>query len=126
MKRVFTEEVGWDVFGSVDEVKREQNKYELEYECGTVTSSTQEVIRFIRVKDVKEVMIQMVNELRESNQLIYLDNLHEDNLWLHVSADKGGKSTKLILQVINQQDRHSIDYAKLLAFYEGKDNRVNI
>ena len=59
------------VFGSsVDEMQREQNKYELEYECGTVTSSTQDVIHFICVKDVKQVVQQMVNELRNSNQLI--------------------------------------------------------
>ena len=81
---------------------------------------------FVRVKDVKAVVSQIVNELRKVNQLIYLDNLEENSLWLHLSADKGGKSTKLILQIINQKNRHSIDNAKLLAYYEGKDDRRNI
>ncbi|XP_072025156.1 uncharacterized protein [Amphiura filiformis] len=59
-------------------------------------------------------------------QLIYLDNLQANKLWLHVAADKGGKTTKLILQVINQKDRHSIDFAKLIGYFEGKDNRANL
>ena len=41
---------------------------------------------------------QMVTELGKARQLMYVDNLPEDNLWIHASADKGGKSTKLILQ----------------------------
>ena len=50
----------------------------------------------------------MVTELGKARYLMYVDNLPEDSLWIH--ADKGGKSTQLILQVINQNDRHSINY----------------
>ncbi len=106
LKRVFTDEVGWDVFGSVENKQKELRKMEFEYECGTVTSSTGEVVHFVRVKDVREVVKQLVGELYKADQLTYLQNLQEDKLWLHVSVDKGGKSTKLIMQVINQQDRH--------------------
>ena len=40
LKRVFKDEVGWDVFGSVDQLQQETRKMEFEYECGTVTSNT--------------------------------------------------------------------------------------
>ena len=63
----------------------------------------------------------------KSNNLCYLNNLPSDTLWLHVSGDKGGKSTKLMLQIINSHDRHSIKKAKLLGLFEGgTDNRYNI
>ncbi|XP_072044374.1 uncharacterized protein [Amphiura filiformis] len=126
LKRVFRDEVGWDVFGSLDKMQKEQRRMEFQYECGTVTATTGEKVHFVRVKDVKEVVTQLVTELLKAGELLYLNNLGQKSLWLHVSADKGGKSTKLILQVINQKDRHSIDNAKLLAYFEGKDNRVNM
>ena len=126
LKRVFSNETGWDVFGSVDNLQKETKKIELQYECGTVTASTGEIVHFVRVANVKEVVFQLVNELRKAQQLIYLDNLDTDALWLHIACDKGGKSTKLILQVINQKDRHSIDFAKLIGYFEGKDDRYNL
>ena len=57
---------------------------------------------------------------------MYLDNSNKNCLWLHVALDKGGKTTKLILQVINQKKKHSIDNAKLIGYFEGKDDRVNL
>ena len=39
LKRVFTDEVGWDIFGSVGELQLELKKIEFEYECGTVTDT---------------------------------------------------------------------------------------
>ena len=126
LKRLFTDEVGWDVFGSVEKLTKELKQIEFQYDCGTVTSSTGNVVHFVRVLDVKEVVSSMVNELRKANELIYLDNLEPDHLWLHAAADKGGKSSKLILQVINQKRRHSMDVAKLIGYFEGKDNRANL
>ncbi len=126
LKRVFHDEVGWDVFGSVGSLQNELKDIELEYECGTVTSSTGDLVHFVRVKDIQQVVCQLVNDLRTANQLVYLNNLDEDCLWLHVATDKGGKSTKMILQVINQSRRHSMDFAKLIGYFEGKDDRWNM
>ena len=126
LKRVFTAEVGWDVFGSVGELEKDLKKMEFAYDCGTVTSSTGEVLHFVRVDSIKEVVTQLVNELRKAGEIVELDNLKSDHLWLHAACDKGGKSTKLILQVINQRSRHSMDLTKLIGYYEGKDNRVNL
>ena len=78
------------------------------------------------MSDIRQVVHQIVDNLRKANQLINLENLEEHSLWLHVALDKGGKSTKMILQVINQKNRHSIDYAKLIGYFEGKDNRSNL
>ena len=44
-------------------------------------------------------------------------------LWVLLTGDKGGKSTKLLLQFLNCKEQHSIHTACLLAIYEGdKDN----
>ncbi len=47
LKRVFTAEVGWDVFGSVGALQDKLKQVELDYECGTVTSSDGESAHFV-------------------------------------------------------------------------------
>ncbi len=126
LKRVFTMEVGWDVFGSVEELQSELKEIEFKYECGTVKSSTGELVHFVRVSDIKEVVTQIVSDLYKSDELVYLNNLDVNSLWIHIAADKGGKTTKLILQIINQKSRHSIDFAKLIGYFDGKDDRNNL
>ena len=126
LKRVFKAEIGQDLFGSETRLRDELQTMEYTYECGTVTSLTGDIIEFVRVKDVKEVVQHTVSELYKCKQLMNLDNVPPETLWLHISGDKGGKSTKLILQVINSKERHSIKFAKLLGFFEGKDSQDNI
>ena len=126
LKRTFKTEIGRDTFGSEGRLKNEIRDMEFTYECGTATSPCGDTINFVRVKDVLEVIKRMVTQLQETNRLVCLSNLPPETLWLHVSGDKGGKSTKLILQVINSKDRHSIQYTKLLGLFEGKDSRYNI
>ena len=44
-------------------------------------------------------------------------------MWVLLKGDKGGKSTKLLLQFLNCKEQYSIHTACLLAIYEGnKDN----
>ena len=65
--------------------------------------------------------------LRQRGQLALLDNTEDDTLWCHISGDKGGRSTKILLQIINGTNRHSIKSAKMLGMFEGgKDSRHNI
>lgn len=101
---------------------------EYEYECGTFKNGSGEEVDFVRVVSVEEVITRMVTELYDVGFLEYVQNLPDDALWLHFSADKGGKSTKLILQIINMNGngRHSIRHCKILGFYEGKDSQENI
>ena len=82
LKLVFTAEAGWDVFGSVGALQDELRQVELDYECGTVTSSDGERENFVRVSDIKQVVCQLVNDLRNAGQLVYLDNVDKECLWL--------------------------------------------
>ena len=125
IKRTFKTEIGRNVFGSEDTLRKELHEMEYTYECGNVTTPAGNIIDFVRVSDVREVIKGMVNDLQAAEKLITLSNLDADTLWLHVSGDKGGKTTKLILQVISANDRHSIQQAKLLGLFEGKDSRNN-
>ncbi|XP_072016284.1 uncharacterized protein [Amphiura filiformis] len=128
IRKTLKVEVGHDVFMTEGQLKQEIRNMEFEYECGTFTSSSGDEIQFVRVANIEEVVKKTVNDLHSAGLLKLLENVPQDTLWLHISADKGGKSTKLILQVINvgEGSRHSIKQCKLLAFFEGKDNRQNI
>ena len=128
IRKTLRVESGHDVLMKEGQLKEEIRDMEYEYECGTHINPSGEETPFVRVVDVKEVVNRMVSELCNADFLEHLANIPEDTLWLHVSADKGGKSTKLILQVINvnEKGRHSIKHCKILGFFEGKDNRQNI
>lgn len=128
IRRTFKSEAGRDVFMSEDDLKEQMQDMQFEYECGTFNTPAGEKIDFVRVVNIEEVIRKTVDDLRKAGLLQKLGNISDDTLWVHVSADKGGKSTKLILQIINVAEgaRHSIKQCKILGFFEGKDNRLNL
>ena len=48
-------------------------------------------------------------------------NIPSNTLWLQIAGDKGGKTTKLIAQIINTQDIQSRKNIITLAVYEGPE-----
>ena len=96
---------------------------EFEYECGNFESSTGKDVSFVRVADVSDVVKKSVNELNESGFFVEKSNIPKNLLWVLLTGDKGGKSTKLLMQFLNCKEQHSIQTARLLAIFEGdKDN----
>ena len=96
---------------------------EFEYDCGNFESSTGKKVSFVRVADVSDVVKKSVNQLNVSGLLVEKSNIPKNLLWVLLTGDKGGKSTKLLLQFLNCKEQHSIHTARLLAIYEGdKDN----
>ena len=78
---------------------------------------------FVRVADVSDVMTKTVAQMNESGLLVKKNNIPENVLWVVLSGDKGGKSTKLLLEFLNCREQHSVNTARLLAIFEGdKDN----
>ena len=72
---------------------------EFKYECGTFHTPSGDKIHFVIVVNVEEVIRKTVNDLRKAGLHQQLENIPDDMLWVHVSADKCGKSTKLNLQI---------------------------
>ena len=128
IRRTLNTEIGRDVFMTEDNLKHEIQDMEFEYECGTFKTSSGDEIQFVRVVNLEEVVRKTVQDLKNAGFIQPLENVPDNTLWIHLSADKGGKSTKLILQIINVNEggRHSIKQCKLLGFFEGKDNRQNL
>ena len=92
--------------------------------CGSFTSEAGKQVNFVRVTDLKQVICMTLNQL--SHRLTLLSNIPGDTLWLMISADKRGHSTKLVLQVFNAVGHHSKKAGKVLALFEGdKDNYEN-
>ena len=101
---------------------------EFEYECGTFkrtsnNSEEEKTISFLRATNVSEVVKQTVKELSNNGHLQHQSNVPDNVLWVLLTGDKGSRSTKLLLQVLNTREQHSIQAARLLAIFEGdKDN----
>lgn len=78
---------------------------------------------FVRVANISDVITKTVAQLNESVLLVRKNNIPQNVLWVLLSGDKGGKSTKLLLQFLNCKEQHSVHTARLLAIFEGdKDN----
>ena len=72
---------------------------------------------------MSDVVKKSVTQLNESGFFVEKSNIPRNLLWVLLTGDKGGKSTKLLLQFLNCKEQHSIHTARLLAIYEGdKDN----
>ena len=61
----------------------------------------------------------------DNNELTNLEIVGQNKLYVSLLGDKGGTSTKLLLQVLNTESQaHSNRYAKMIGIYEGdKENR---
>lgn len=92
---------------------------EFEYECGEFVTSSEKKVSFIRVSNFTDVLTQTVEELKQSRHLISHSNIPDNVLWTLFTGDKGGKSTKLLLQILNCKEQHSVHCARLLAIFEG-------
>lgn len=114
---------GYDIFGPEKEIREHLKSMEFEYECGNFESSNGKKVSFVRVANVSDVVKKSVSQLSESGYLAEKCNIPKNLLWVLLTGDKGGKSTKLLLQFLNCKEQHSIHTARLLAIYEGdKDN----
>ena len=125
LKRAFTETFGFDVFGSEKELRNHIGKLELPFESGTFTIESGKSVNFVRVSDVKFVLKRIVEEMTENDELTNLEIVGQNTLYVSLLVDKGGTSTKLLLQVLNTESQaHSNRYAKMIGIYEGdKENR---
>lgn len=129
VKRLFVDEMGFNNMGTEKELYGEMKTLQFEYDGATFIGDSpgNPKVSVIRVADVREVIRETCNELITSGLFEPLTNADEDMLWLHVSGDKGGKSTKLVLQVLNAKNRQSVTSARLLGMFEGdKDSRHNV
>jgi len=111
------------MFGSEKKIRNHLKSLEFQYECGNFESSFGKKVSFVRVTNMSEVIAKTVAQLNESGLLMKKSNIPENVLWALLSGEKGGKSTKLLLQFLNCKEQHSVRTALLLAIFEGdKDN----
>ena len=129
IKRMMTEELGQSVLGTEQMLYDDIKALEYEYEGATFVGDGKNSpkVSVVRLSDVKQVIKDAVSELVKNNLMEQLTNCADNKLWLHVSGDKGGKSTKLVMQVLNCKKRQSVQSAIVLGMFEGdKDSRFNV
>ena len=120
LKRLFEDELGVDISGPLDKICQKLDAYKFTYEYETVAirskNETKEV-QFLRVTNVAEVVKSIYTQPNEQGLLVQLLNADATATCWMASGDKGGKSTKLILQCLNAAGAHSVSYACLLAYF---------
>jgi hypothetical protein len=88
------------------------------YEVGTFNIGN-DAVPFCRVTDVASVLDATIETLYNNNQLMRYPNMPTNQVQIQTQTDKGAASTKLCIQILNQQDINSVKHALPIACYEG-------
>ena len=126
LKRMFRESFGCDPFASLEEIRHKRADLSFNFECGSFQDEDGHEINFLRVTDIDSVLKKTMAELHNNGRLEQLTCWKEKELCLLLPVDKGGCSTKMVLQVLNSSNRHSTSTARLLAFFRGEDTWQNM
>ena len=119
LKRLFVNTFGIDPFSSLAAVCAKRDELSFQYQCGSYIDDAGQTIHFLRVTYVAGIIQKTVSSLHDANMLEHLTGLEPGTLHSLVTVDKGGPSTKLMLQVLSSTKRHSIRTAWLLALFQG-------
>ena len=112
LKRLFLKELGVDISAlplpHPSNLGKKLHAYKFEHECGTATvkkAGGLGEVCFLRVTDVANVL-RTYMQLLESGLPVrhaFVNAVH----WM-ASGDKGGQSTKFLLQCLDTADMHSV------------------
>ena len=127
LKRLFIKTFGNDPFTTLAAIREARAELSFDYECGSFDDQDSNKVHFLRITDTDTVLQKTVINLSNSGELEHLCCYAQDELRLLVTLDKGGCSTKLVLQVLNAKRRHSTSTARLLGFFRGgEDSSSNV
>ena len=119
IKHMFTAPFGCNPFSPLSAVRQRRDELSFKFEWGFYNTADNKTVRFLRVTDTADVLRRTVSWLRTSDQLLHIPCYVPGELRLLVTIDKGGPSTKMVIQVLNCRNRHSTKTARLLAFFRG-------
>ena len=101
LKRAFSDAFGLDVFRSEKKLRDYLGSLEMPFETGIYTTSREDLKDVSFVTEVNVVLRKMVDKLVSSKLFTSLPNIPNQELYLLLSGNKGGNSTKLMLQIVN-------------------------
>ena len=127
VKRTLQENLGVDLLGTEFKLREGLKEHgEFVYEAGSFEAEGKKV-SFLRVTSILEVIQKSVLALQGSKRLIPIPNTPVDCLHVLVTGDKGGSSTKILLQFQDCERMHSAKTSKLLGVFDGaRDSRLCI
>ena len=104
------------------------SEYELPFESGTYQTAgdNPKTVNFVRITQADDVMNMVIKGLDEAKLLENLPRLPNDEVYVLLTGDKGGSSTKVMLQILNNKSGQSVNSAKLIGIYEGEKEIGNM
>jgi hypothetical protein len=112
---------GIDIFPSEHKHRAAAGELATEYETGFVALPGGKRAHFIRVADVWGTIRRLAIARHEAGELSFWPTQPRDRLKLHVSMDKGGKYTKLMLTWLNHRSPQSARASTVLALFQYKE-----
>ena len=84
-----------------------------------VIDDKEENIIYARTSNVANVIRNHLQQLSSTHQLVQYNNMPSNTFFIQTQSDKGGDSTKLCIQALNQVDVNSVHHLIPVACYEG-------
>ena len=79
-----------------------------------------------RAKDLPDYIKNVLDRYERTNQLIWREGMPNNEIWIKLSGDKGGGSTKCGFQIINIEKPNSPNNYFLFSVFEAPDYRENL
>jgi hypothetical protein len=117
--RSFFQHHNLNILPSEHIVRQHTKHLQYQYEIGTYHKDDA-VVPFCRISDLAFLLNTTITSLYNEKQLMQYPNMPHRQVQILTQTDKGGESTKLSIQIVNQLNINSVKHVLPVACYEGK------
>ncbi|XP_072027743.1 uncharacterized protein [Amphiura filiformis] len=82
-------------------------------------------VAYFRVKCLKDYIASHIEKQLDMNNTWHDDNFNQE-LWLKIGGDKGGTTTKMAFQLVNQNAPNSSASTNIISMFEATDTYINL
>ncbi|XP_072040956.1 uncharacterized protein [Amphiura filiformis] len=89
------------------------------------THAAETSIAFFRIRSLEDYIVSHIEKQMKMDNVRSHDNFNKE-IWIKIGGDKGGTSTKLAFQYVNQHNSNSSAATNILAMFEACDTYSNM
>nr|XP_054764922.1 uncharacterized protein LOC129271647 [Lytechinus pictus] len=80
----------------------------------------------VTVHSITSTVIHLLEQYYELDELIQLDTLPKDEVWVKLGGDKGGDTFKMMIQIANVRSPNCLRNTQVVALFPGQDSAYNL
>ena len=97
-----------------------------ELACKSIDTFIDVKVPVVYIRDLVEFVKELLHNYKRTNMLVWEDGMPDDEVWIKVGGDHGGKSFKLCLQICNVRKPNAKQNTFVIACMPAKDVHENL